>query len=318
MINIGFNRYKKFLPVVIYTVFALIFIGSLVRSTGSGMGCPDWPKCFGRYIPPTHIDQLPENYKELYKVAGRQIADFSAVKTWIEYTNRLFGAWTGIALLILSFLSLKIKKSHRNIFWLTQLSLLFVIFNGWLGSKVVQTHLQPGIITLHMILAMILVFLLIKTKYLVWPSNITTWPQANKFHKISVVLFVMLFIQIILGTQVREQIDHITNSMPDLAKYFWVEKLDNVFFIHRSFSIVLLIGFSHLLRNIIRNVKDHTKLVSVSIKLFLCLLAEVVAGAIIVYFNFPGIFQSLHLIFSILMISYTFEIMLILSRKSTH
>ena len=73
----------------------LILAGGIVRATGSGMGCPDWPKCFGRWIPPTEFSQLPSNYREIYGAKLKGEVEFNAVKTWIEYANRLLGVLVG-------------------------------------------------------------------------------------------------------------------------------------------------------------------------------------------------------------------------------
>ncbi|HBY70084.1 MAG TPA: heme A synthase, partial [Flavobacteriaceae bacterium] len=125
--------YRKWVKIALVLVYLVIIAGAMVRMTGSGMGCPDWPKCFGYYIPPTDVTELqwqPErSFKkgqviikdEALQVAAKDFttgntfsrnnwnlytkhdyATFNVWHTWIEYINRLFGALSGIAVLIMA------------------------------------------------------------------------------------------------------------------------------------------------------------------------------------------------------------------------
>lgn len=316
MNNIKQQKFKKFLPIVITTVFVLIAIGGIVRSTGAGMGCPDWPKCFGQYIPPYDISQLPADYKTQYAVAGRVIADFSPIKTWIEYFNRLAGVWTGFALLILAYFSFGYRKSDKKIFWLTQLSLFLVILNGWLGSKVVSTHLMPGVITAHMLLAIFLVFCLQQIKHFLTESSIPALSKnienLKKYKGLALVLLILTLVQVVFGTQVREQIDHITNSEPNLARSNWLDRLGSIFFIHRSYSIVLILGYFYLLRKLMEDFKESLVIQRLCINIALIIIAEIAAGVSLAYFSFPAALQPIHLLLSIILMSYQYELYAVL------
>lgn len=189
-INTAESRFRFVSLLTVVSVYLLILVGGVVRSTGSGMGCPDWPKCFGQWIPPTEASQLPPNYKEVYtaqrvaknqklaqklqrlgfaQVAGSIFAhptqyietDFNPVKTWIEYVNRLLGALIGIFVFLTVVSALPLLRHDRSIFWLALASFLLTGVQGYLGSLVVSTNLLPVMVTVHMALALVIVALLL-------------------------------------------------------------------------------------------------------------------------------------------------------------
>ena len=192
MINESFSskRFRIIGVVTIASVYFLILVGGIVRSTGSGMGCPDWPKCFGSWVPPTNISQLPDNYLTVYKnqrieknkklvnflnkLGFTQVSqdifshpsqyietEFNFSKTWIEYLNRLVGALIGVFIFFTLIFSFYYYKIDRSIFYLSVFSFILVGFQGWLGSLVVSTNLLSVMITVHMAFDLVLVAVLI-------------------------------------------------------------------------------------------------------------------------------------------------------------
>ena len=86
--------------------YLLIFVGGLVRVSGSGLGCPDWPKCFGRWVPPTSIEQIPAHIDP---------TAFNIVLAWIEYGNRMLGVIVGISILSMTIIAVIYFKKNSKI-----------------------------------------------------------------------------------------------------------------------------------------------------------------------------------------------------------
>src|SRR5215510_3124703 len=72
------------------STYFLILVGGLVRASGSGLGCPDWPRCFGSWIPPASVADLPPEFDPSL---------FNRAQMWTEYLNRLLGVAVGFLIL---------------------------------------------------------------------------------------------------------------------------------------------------------------------------------------------------------------------------
>lgn len=300
-------------------IYLVVVAGSFVRITGSGMGCPDWPKCFGQWVPPTDKSSLPEDYKEHYseirakkidkfcnfldgiglKQTAEQLKndpmlrleeDFNAQKTWTEYVNRLFGFLAGNAMLI-CFIWILWKYRKRKLIVLTTLNLLLMAVQAWFGSIVVASNLVPWTITVHMFLALVIIGIQLYVLRI-----ISTSQRGNLlFPKWILVLiwvsFAITFYQMFLGTQVREAIDELTKA--GFERERWVELIGMPFFIHRSFSWLVLI----ILGIIAWKNERLSKFKSVR-WLFVLLAIELTSGVLLAYVDMPGLVRTSHLVFA--------------------
>jgi len=334
-----FIRWAKISLILIYLV---IIAGATVRMTGSGMGCPDWPKCFGYYIPPTQVEELlwepnhkyengqviiknnalwiangtftstdvynPSNWQEYTK---HDYAEFNPYHTWIEYINRLCGALAGVACLVLFFLSFKYWKTKKSVVLWAGIVLALLVFNAWLGATVVFSVLNPVRITIHMIAALINVAALIYLIHLARDNKKYLRNYDLSFHIFTWISMILSLIQIGLGTQVRQFIDLQTKSgITDVA--LWLENPDVNFYIHRTFSFVIFFVILYLfLRNRRLNL-GHSKMNWI----LLLLILEIFTGILMYYIHFPFGTQAAHLVLAALMYGLQITLILETSKKN--
>ncbi len=285
------------------SLFILILAGGIVRSTGSGMGCPDWPKCFDRYIPPTSIDQLPFNYQQIYSERGYESTEFNVAKTWTEYINRLIGALTGFILFLTLLSSLQFRKTKPALFYLVLFSFLLTGFQAWLGGKVVASNLHALMITAHMFVALIILGILLYT-YILSKYNefsIQHLKLSKSLGSILILCLVFTVLQIGLGTQVREAIDHISKYMNLEARGSWVEQVGIQFYVHRSSSILILVLNAYLIF-IAKSTFESPSLFSNLLFINgILILAQIVSGIVLSYLALPPTFQAIHLFLATLL-----------------
>jgi cytochrome c oxidase assembly protein subunit 15 len=329
-------QFRKIAKLSLILVYLVIVAGAVVRMTGSGMGCPDWPKCFGYYIPPTEASELEWQPDRLYKKGQVVIIDkalqisketfttstsfdpfnwepytkhdyavFNPWHTWIEYINRLLGALAGLATLVLAVISFKYWKKKKRIPILSWLVVFGMGFQAWLGATVVYSVLEPVKITLHMFMALVIVALLLYIIYLANAEN-----KGIQFDRLTLNLGILALcltlVQIIMGTQVRQFVDEQIDLLGYGAKTLWLKDPLLLFYVHRSFSILVLLVNSFLAYRIITLNLGHFKIYWVLFLLFV----EILTGMAMYYLNFPFASQPLHLVLASILFGVQFYIVL--------
>lgn len=283
----------------VMAVFFLILVGGIVRASGAGMGCPDWPTCFGRWIPPTSVAQLPSDYKEIYAHLGYADTDFNAIKTWTEYLNRLVGVAIGLMITATALCSLHYRRRRPGVSWAAWLALLAVGFQGWLGSAVVASNLNPWLITLHMVMALAIVALLIYATAQARSQRAGAAPsQGCTDRRIAhALLLAMAFtlVQITLGTQVREAVDELAHASNYADRHLWRAQLPTVFYVHRALAPVILFLNLWLAYRVASQLRPDTLLFRFSLSLAGLVLLALASGLILDRFGLPAFAQPLHL-----------------------
>jgi cytochrome c oxidase assembly protein subunit 15 len=330
------KRFPKIVQLAIISLYLIFLAGAIVRMTGSGMGCPDWPKCFGYYIPPTSEEQItwkpnaefkkgfiiikdevlfvaekdvktsiefnPNNWVEYTK---HDYNKFNKFHTWTEYINRLVSVLSGFVFLFLIYASTKFWRENKTITLLSFGAFLLMLFEAWLGKTVVDTNLTPEIITIHMVVGLLIIGILLKLKFIV-SDNKKIFKYNSLFNKLLIISVIFSLVQIAMGTQVRQFIDEQVKQFGFENKNYSLMNPSFKFYFHRSFTIaIVLVNFGLFYINQIKNL--GYKLVNWIV--FLIFL-ETITGILMYYAEFPIGTQAIHLLSGALLFGLQFYLWL--------
>ncbi|MCJ0741252.1 COX15/CtaA family protein [Pedobacter montanisoli] len=350
MISKSEKRFIRINFITIILTLVVILAGGIVRSTGSGMGCPDWPKCFDQYIPPTSVKQLPPDYEKKY-VEGRvkknekfakylerlgkteeansirndksilEHEEFNVAKTWTEYLNRLSGATLGIFMLLTAVYAFTFKKKAKRIVILSILNLFVVGYQAWLGSIVVSTNLTQWVVTVHMLLALVILGIAIYTynyaKQLYQEPTVIMYRimWLKGFLAFTLILSVA---QIILGTEVREHIDSIAKALSYNGRNTWISKLGNVFSLHRDLAIAVAISNFIVYKMVKDRFSGKASPLITANNIMIVLIVQLISGFVLSYLALPPYAQTIHILFATLMFSLQYYLYLLVYRTKTY
>ena len=232
-------RLTSFQRLALWTTFityGLILVGSLVRVSGAGLGCPDWPRCFGSWIPPASAAELPPQF---------DASQFNPALMWTEYLNRLLGVTVGFSILATAISAWRHHRRDPRILWTTIAAFLLVGYEGWLGGRVVAHELAPWIVTAHLIVAVVIVQLLLYATYTAFESRsvpdtglrLAGWPY--------VLLMLVTLVQAGFGTQVRGTIDDALDA--GIARDAALATVGRLDYLHRDLAFVVVIAATMVL-----------------------------------------------------------------------
>lgn len=173
-----------------FLTLCVIILGAYVRLSDAGLGCPDWPGCYGKILAPTADHEVhqanlafPERPVETHKA-------------WKEMVHRYLASGLGLVILVLAYLAIKNRHDPRQPFWLPLILVLVVCFQGALGMWTVTLLLKPAIVTLHLLGGMLTLGLLS------WLTLSQAFPKEKRIQTKPMTKNWALFALLILGIQI--------------------------------------------------------------------------------------------------------------------
>jgi protoheme IX farnesyltransferase len=177
------TRFQKTAVATLIATVLLVTVGVIVRATDSGMGCPDWPLCYGQIIPPL------DDYK-----------------AWWEWIHRTIAAVIGFLILGVAFFAWKDHRDRPSILWPSLAAVALVVFQAWLGRETVRMNNSGDSVTAHLAAAMALLGLLVYvTVRAFYPAKLPARGGSQRFTLLAVLAAATMFVLLLFGSNVTAQ-----------------------------------------------------------------------------------------------------------------
>ena len=303
------KRYRKLVFLTWFLTLDLIMFGAFVRLTDSGLGCPDWPGCYGQITPigaSGHIEQA-------LQTMPHGAVSFS--KAWIEMIHRYVGSILGMMIIGIVYMAWRYRAQLGHTPRLAIVTLIAVCIQGAFGAWTVTHQLMPVVVTSHLLGGMVLLALmtwLAAREKLHQPLTL----QALRWRPWMVLGVMLLFIQIALGGWVST--NYAALACMDFPKCHgvWVPPMDfeggyslirglgllpsgefisqsaltAIHWVHRNFAFIVFAYLGILAAKMLAEpgLRDPAKLV------LALLLAQLLTGLTTIFFQWPLLIAVLH------------------------
>ena len=315
------NKYRKLVWVAVFLTFDLIMFGAFTRLTDSGLGCPDWPGCYGLANPFQAHAEI--RAAEALMPSG----PVTLVKAWIEMTHRYLAMAIGVLIVALMAQAWRQWRKNRQpefAPWLPTALFLFVCLQGAFGAWTVTMKLQPVIVTIHLLLGMGLLAML------VWlgarqdgalaaaPAPVRTGPLPvmRNLRRLALLSALLVLVQIALGGWVSTNyatlactdfplcggqlvppmdFEHGFTLWRALGKtaaghYLPFAALTAIHWVHRSFALVVLAGVGYTAYR----AWGHPALHKLARGVAIVLALQACSGLATIFLNWPLAIAVLH------------------------
>ncbi|MBS1261267.1 MAG: Heme A synthase [Calditrichaeota bacterium] len=278
--------------------FIVIFTGGLVRVSGAGLGCPDWPKCFGRWLPPTSVDQLPPEI---------DASLFNFTLAWIEYGNRVLGMVLGLLIVVTAILALVHARRHIKVWLPSLIALVLVAWLGWQGGQVVASGLEPVLVAAHLLLSLVLALVLLymtlsleavldpaRGRGASYPRKLTPWLTGT---------WVLALVQAAIGTQLRGALKVMREVEPLGGHSEWMAAVGPISNVHQMLGVVVVGLALHSAATFLKRAERPEPLArQAAVALIAVASVQLLLGLAMLLFGTHALLQVFHLWMSALLL----------------